>query len=60
VGCAFMPGGKGSTRVQQRMSPLTNVRLFINMAKDGNLYDKRPAWWVIVLAIFGVLYLFGH
>jgi hypothetical protein len=39
------------------MSPLTNVRMAINMAKDGNLKDNRPAWWVIVFAAFFVLYI---
>jgi hypothetical protein len=40
------------------MSRLTDVRLGINMLKDGNLRDNRPAWWVIVLAIFFLLYIF--
>jgi hypothetical protein len=40
------------------MSRLTDVRLGINMLKDGNLKDNRPAWWVIVLAIFFLLYIF--
>jgi hypothetical protein len=40
------------------MSKLTDVRLSINMLKDGNLKDNRPAWWVIVIAIFTLIYLF--
>lgn len=42
------------------MSKITDVRMAIGMARDGNLNDNRPAWWVIVVAIFFVAYLFNH
>jgi hypothetical protein len=40
------------------MSKITDVRMTLGMLRDGNLKDNRPAWWVIVVAIFFLVYLF--
>jgi hypothetical protein len=39
------------------MSNYTNVKVGISLLKDGNLKDNRPAWWVIAVAIFGIMFL---
>jgi hypothetical protein len=40
------------------MSQYTNVKIGVAFLKDGNLKDNRPAWWVIVVAVFFFMYLF--
>jgi hypothetical protein len=40
------------------MSPWTNVRTVIHMARDGNLNDNRPPWYVILFAIFFLMWIF--